>query len=117
MHPPLEHIRLSATAREELIRLKRHVRIEQWNVFCRWAFCLSMADPSRVSAQRNPADSNVEMTWKVFAGQYEDAYLALLLHRCHVDGIAPTGPNLGQQLRAHIHRGIFSPRLKELLAR
>jgi len=117
MQAPLEHIHLSAAAREELIKVKRVVRIEQWNVYCRWAFCLSVSDPTRLSSQKPPADSNVEMTWKVFAGQHEDAYMALLLHRCHVDGIAPTPTNLAQQLRAHIHRGIFSPRLKELLAR
>jgi DNA sulfur modification protein DndE len=117
MQAPLEHIYLSAAAREELIKLKRAIRIEQWNVYCRWAFCLSLSDPSRVSSQRPPADSNVEMSWKVFAGQYEDAFYALLLHRCHQDGIAPTQSNLGLQLRAHIHRGIFSPRLKELLAK
>ena len=111
MQPPLEHIVLSAAAREELIRLKRVIRIEQWNVFCRWAFCISVAIPTRVSSQKIPADSNVDMTWKVFAGQHEDAYLALLLHRCHADGVTPTPANLGQQLRAHIHRGIFSPKL------
>jgi DNA sulfur modification protein DndE len=115
MQAPLEHIILSASAREELIKLKRVIRIDQWNVYCRWAFCISMADPSRPTT-RNPADSSVDISWKVFAGQNEDAFLALLLHRCHQDGIDPTLPNVGQQLRAHIHRGIFSPRLKEMLS-
>lgn len=117
MQPPLEHIYLSAAAREELIKLKRVVRIEQWNVFCRWAFCLSIANPARISAQKIPSDSNIDMAWKVFAGHHEEAYLALLLHRCHTDGVAPTPANLGYQLRAHIHRGIFSPRLRELLVK
>jgi DNA sulfur modification protein DndE len=116
MHPPLEHIRLSLEARDELIKLKRIIRIDQWNIFCRWAFCLSMADRSRIPNRKIAADSNVEMSWKVFAGQHEDAYLALLLHRCHIDGIEPTPENLAFHLRAHIHRGIFSPRLKICLA-
>ena len=116
MQAPLEHIRLSNAARDELIKLKRTLRIDQWNVYCRWAFCLSVADPSRVPNRKIPADSNVEMSWKVFAGQFESAYLALLVHRCRVDGVELTNANLAQQLRLHIHRGIFSPQLKSHLA-
>ncbi len=116
MQPPLEHIHLSSRARDELIKLKRVIGIDQWNVYCRWAFCISVADSSPLSDRKIPADSNVEMTWKVFAGQHEAAYLALLVHRCRVDRIPLSPPDLAQQLRLHIHRGIFSPQLKAALA-
>jgi DNA sulfur modification protein DndE len=34
-----------------------------------------------------PADSNVEMAWPVFAGEYQELYLALLKERLVRDGI------------------------------
>ena len=42
----LEHIRLSQTARDQLITLKRRTGIAHWNVLCRWAFCRSLAEPA-----------------------------------------------------------------------
>jgi DNA sulfur modification protein DndE len=103
---PIEHIRLSRQAREQLIRLKRHTGIEHWNVLCRWAFCRSLAEPGAPAPAKIPADSNVEMSWKVFGGRQSDLYLALLKARCLQDGIDPTEENLSQQFRLHLHRGI-----------
>jgi DNA sulfur modification protein DndE len=34
----LKQFRLSAQAKEQLIRLKTRTGITQWNVLCRWAF-------------------------------------------------------------------------------
>ena len=72
----LEHIRVSRQAREQLIRLKRHTGIEHWNVLCRWAFCRSLAEPGVPPPARIPADSNVEMSWRVL-----DVQFRLHLHR------------------------------------
>ena len=33
-------------AKEQLIRLKTRTGIPQWNILCRWAFCLSLAEPT-----------------------------------------------------------------------
>lgn len=103
---PIEHIRLSKQAREQLIRLKRHTGIEHWNVLCRWAFCRSLAEPSVPPPARIPADSNVEMSWRVFGGRHQELYLALLRERCLRDGIEPSDDNLTMQFRLHLHRGI-----------
>ena len=78
---PVSTIRLSVTAREQLITLKRHTGIRQWNVLCRWAFTTSLAELSMPPRQLHPADSNVEMTWKVFGGTHEAVYAALLVER------------------------------------
>lgn len=102
----IEQITVSKQAREQLIRLKRRTGIEHWNVLCRWALCRSLAEPSVPPATRHPADSNVEMTWKVFGGKHADLYLALIEERCIVDGL-PTDPaTVAQQFRLHLHRGI-----------
>lgn len=78
----------------------------QWNVLCRWAFCLSLAEESIPPLARIPADSSVEMTWKVFGGKYEALYLALLRHRCQLDGLGLDDETLATQFRLHLHRGI-----------
>jgi DNA sulfur modification protein DndE len=102
----IETIRLSQQAKEHLIRLKRHTGIKQWNILCRWALCTSLAEPSTPAPVENPADSNVEMTWKVFAGEYRELYWALIRQRCLTDHLEPTELEMGQQFRRHLHRGI-----------
>lgn len=102
----IEHIRVSQQAREQLIRLKRHTGIDHWNVLCRWAFCRSLAEPSVPPPAKHPADSNVEMSWRVFGGRHSDIYLALLKERCLRDGLGVDNDVLAIQFRLHLHRGI-----------
>lgn len=102
----IEHIRLTTTARDQLVTLKRRTGITQWNVLCRWALCRSLAEAAPPPAAKLVFDSNVEMTWRVFAGEYGDELLALVRYRCHVDGFATDEATVGQQLRLHLHRGI-----------
>lgn len=103
---PIEHIRVSQQAREQLIRLKRHTGIDHWNVLCRWAFCRSLAEPSDPPPAKHPADSNVEMSWRVFGGRHSDLFLALLKERCLTDGLDVDDETLATQFRLHLHRGI-----------
>jgi DNA sulfur modification protein DndE len=102
----IKQVRLSAQAKEQLIRLKMKTGVTQWNVLCRWAFCLSLRQPTPPTPLDVPADSNVEMTWQVFGGEAAELYLALLKERCVRDGLAPTDEVLGRQFRLHLHRGI-----------
>jgi len=103
---PLEHIKLSEKARDRLVKLKRVTGIQHWNILCRWAFCTSLAEPAIPSPTKIPADSSVEMTWKVFGGAYEELYLALLRQRCAQDGLGTSDDVLSLQFRLHLHRGI-----------
>lgn len=102
----IEHIRLSQQAKEQLTRLKRWTGIQNWNVLCRWAFCVSLAEPTVPPKTKILIDSSVEMTWKVFGGSYQDVYLALLKERCHRDGLGVSDDILAIQFRLHLHRGI-----------
>ena len=102
----VEHIRLSKQAREQLIRLKRHTGIEHCNVLCRWAFCRSLAEPTPPPPSKIPADSNVEMSWRVFGGRHADLYLALLRARCMRDGFEAYDEELAMQFRLNLHCGI-----------
>lgn len=102
----IEHIRLSRQAKDQLIKLKRITGIEHWNVLCRWALCLSLAEQSVPPQSKIPADSNVEMSWKVFGGRYADLYIALVKERCVRDSLGTDPDTVAQQFRLHLHRGI-----------
>lgn len=102
----LEVIRLSRPARDRLVRLKRTTGITQWNVLCRWALALSLKDMSTPLVKEIVTDSNVEMSWRTFAGQYGDIYLSLLRQRCVHDGDEPTDEAVSRTLLIHLHRGI-----------
>jgi DNA sulfur modification protein DndE len=87
MESPIDRIKLSQTAKDQLLKLRRHTKIDQWNILCRWAFCRSLAEPTIPSPVPIPADSNVELTWKVFGGEMSDILLIALKQRCHNDGL------------------------------
>ncbi|MEW2287085.1 DNA sulfur modification protein DndE [Streptomyces sp. NPDC001356] len=103
---PVDNVRLSQPAKDRLIYLKRTTGITQWNVLCRWALLLSLKDPSTPLVKDIVTDSNVEMTWKTFAGQHGDVYLALLKQRCAAIGQEVSDENVARMLTVHLHRGI-----------
>ena len=102
----LKQIRLSTQAKEQLIRLKTRTGITQWNILCRWAFCLSLAEPTPPTPVEIPADSNVEMSWTVFGGDCHELYHALLMERVIRDGIETSQDHLTRQFRLQLHRGL-----------
>jgi DNA sulfur modification protein DndE len=106
MEPPISNIRLSQTAKDGLTKLKRSTKIDQWNILCRWAFCRSLAETAPPSIIPIPADSNVEMTWRVFGGDIADILTLALKQRCYQDGLGTEPETLNQQFRLHLHRGI-----------
>ena len=102
----IKQIRVSNQARDQLIRLKSRTGIPQWNILCRWAFCLSLSEPTPPTPVDIPADSNVEMSWPVFGGEHHEIYLALIKERCERDGLGTTDDIVARQFRLHLHRGI-----------
>jgi DNA sulfur modification protein DndE len=103
----IKQIRLASQAKDQLVRLKSKTGISQWNILCRWAFCISLAEETPPTPVDIPADSNVEMTWHVFGGEYHEVYLALLQERCIVDGIdIQDDAAVNRQFRLHLHRGL-----------
>ncbi|MEM6392797.1 MAG: DNA sulfur modification protein DndE [Planctomycetota bacterium] len=102
----VETVRVSRPARDQLVTLKRRTGIENWNVLCRWALCVSLAEPSPVRNRRIAADGPIEMSWRTFGGSNAEVYAALVRERCRRDGLASDGPTAAQQFRLHLHRGI-----------
>lgn len=102
----IEHIRLSQTARDQLITLKRRTGIANWNVLCRWALCRSLAEPAPPPFTKLTLNSNVEMDWRTFGGEIGHLLWGLVRMRCHKDGLPLDEETLAQQFRLHLHRGI-----------
>ncbi|PBC83977.1 MULTISPECIES: DNA sulfur modification protein DndE [unclassified Streptomyces] len=99
-------IRLSQAAKDQLAWLKRHTGLTQWNELCRWGLALSLRDPSTPLVRDITTDSNVEISWRTFAGPHGDVYLSLLKQRCAKDGEEPTDAAISKTLLIHLHRGI-----------
>jgi len=105
MNPP-DNIRLSERAKNQLITMKRRTGIQHWNVLCRWAFVLSVAQETRPPEENIPSDSSVEMTWKTFGGSSDALYWGMLLNRAEADGVPMERSDLNHYFRLHLHRGI-----------
>jgi len=106
LDPPVERVRISQAAKDQLIKLKRITKIDQWNILCRWALCRSLAEPTPPSPVAISTDSNVEMTWQVFGGAIADSLAIALKQRCYRDGLPTDRETLATQFRLHLHRGI-----------
>jgi len=106
MKPPIERIRFSKAAKDQLIKLKRVTKIENWNTLCRWALCRSLAEPTPPSTIIIPGDSNLEIEWRTLGGETADILLLALRQRCYNDNLSLDQETLAQQLRLHLHRGI-----------
>ena len=102
----LESIRLGKKAKSQLITLKRKTGVANWNILCRWAFAVSIAENTRPRPTNDSFDDGVEMTWRTFAGDYAAIYEGLLCLKCKESDIAITSSNLNKQLRDHLSRGI-----------
>lgn len=102
----LETVRISQRAKDQLLRAKRDTGIKNWNILCRWALCLSLAEPSIPAPARIPLDSSVEMTWRTFAGDESELYLAIIRQRLFDDGLPTDDETVTEQFKLHLHRGV-----------
>jgi DNA sulfur modification protein DndE len=59
--------------------------------------------PSPITILQN---SNLEITWYEFSGQFSDVLLLALKQRCYNDGLSTDKETLAIQFHLHLHRGI-----------
>lgn len=101
-----KQFKLSQPEKEKLIRIKARTGIQNWNIICRWALCWSLKEPSIPGGVDPQSDSNVEMTWNTFAGEYSEIYEELIRLRCLKDGLSEDTETLLRYFRLHLNRGI-----------
>ena len=102
----VKQIKLSSQAKEKLSRLKGKTGIKNWNVLCRWAFCYSLGENTVPTDIPINSDSNVEMSWYTFAGEYSDLYEALIIEWCRDKNLSIDEDTLSKYFKLHLERGI-----------
>ena len=115
MSNSIDTIRLSEKQKQQLITLKRKTGIENWNVLCRWALCMSLAEPTVPPREEIPSDSNVEMSWKVFAGEQAEVYLAVLRHAYQQQYNKIGVISFNEFVKLHLSRGLSFSLKKKFL--
>lgn len=102
----VKQIKLSQKSKEQLSRLKAKTGINNWNVLCRWALCYSLSEKTIPADIPIVSDSNVEMSWYTFGGEYYELYEALVKSWCIKMEIQLTDENLIKYFRLNLERGI-----------
>lgn len=101
-----KQIKLTNVSKDRLSRLKGKTGIKNWNILCRWAFCYSISENTLPTDIPIVADSNVEMSWYTFGGEYSDIYDAIMIAWCKKMGLSTDEENLVKYFKLHIERGI-----------
>ena len=102
----IDPVKVSERAKNQLITLKRRTGVENWNVICRYALTRSIAEPSLPPEEHIPLNSNIEMSWKTFGGEYSDIYEQLIRTRAIHDIPDASEEVIKRQFYLHLHRGI-----------
>ncbi len=102
----IERVKLSAAAKQQLSTLKKKTGIEHYNVICRHALCVSLANESKVPDENIQFAGGLEIDWKVFAGESDDTLLNVLISRALIDDGDSSPANVRKTLTGHLHRGL-----------
>ena len=102
----VKQIKLSNASKDKLGRLKGKTGIKNWNILCRWALCFSLSENTIPTDVPIVADSNVEMSWLTFAGEYHELYEALIKEWCIDNDLGTDNDTIAKYFKLHLERGI-----------
>src|SRR5688572_11659506 len=102
----IDRLRLTASAKQQLITLKRRTGIEHYNVLCRHALCVSLANTAPAPDEHHQFANGLEIEWKTFAGDADSTYLNLLILRSLADEGDAAPASVRRTLVQHVHRGL-----------
>lgn len=102
----IKQVHLSQQARDHLSRLKGKTGIKNWNILCRWALCYSLAENTMPTDIPLANDSNLEMSWYTFGGEYCEIYEALVKAWCINMGLPTDDETVAKYFRLNLERGI-----------
>lgn len=102
----VKQVRLSQRSKEKLSRLKGKTGIKNWNILCRWALCYSLGEKTLPTDIEIQADSNLEMSWYTFGGEYSELYDALMRAWCIEMKLPTDEKTLSKYFYLNLERGI-----------
>ena len=80
--------------------------IKNWNILSRWALCYSFSENTIPTDLAIPADSNLEMSWYTFGGEYHELYEALVKAWCIRMNLPTDDEMVAKYFRLNLERGI-----------
>ena len=101
----IEQLRTSSTVKNLLTRIKGITSIQNWNVLCRWGFCLSIKQSS-VPRMVDEKLDGIEIDYDTLVGKNKNIYTQLLINNLRHHNIEVNKENLTKYLYAHVNRGI-----------
>ena len=102
----VKQVKISNQSKERLSRLKGKTGIKNWNILCRWALCYSLSEHTVPTDLPIALDSNVEMSWYTFGGEYNELYEALVYAWCEEMGLPTDEDTVSKYFKLHLERGI-----------
>lgn len=102
----IKQVRLSQQAKDQLSRLKGKTGIKNWNILCRWALCYSLSEKTLPTDIPITRDSNLEMSWLTFGGDYFELYEALVKAWCIRMQLPTNDETVAKYFRLNLERGI-----------
>ena len=102
----IKQVRLSQQAKDQLSRLKGKTGIKNWNILCRWPLCYSLSEKTLPTDIPIARDSNLEMSWLTFGGDYFELYEALVKAWCIRMQLPTNDETVAKYFRLNLERGI-----------
>lgn len=102
----IKQVHLSQQAKDQLSRLKAKTGIKNWNILCRWALAYSLSENTAPTDVPLAMDSNLEMSWYTFGGEYYEVYEALIKAWCIRMGLPNDDETVVKYFRLNLERGI-----------
>ena len=112
----IDILRTSSNVKSSLTRIKTITGISNWNIICRWAFCLSLKQTSLPREVEEKLDG-VEIDYDTLVGKNKSIYTQLLINNLVTHNVALDKKNLTKYLYAHVNRGvniIYTNKLKDI---
>ena len=116
MNFTIDLLRTSASVRNSLTRIKTITGIPNWNIICRWAFCLSLKQTSLPREVDEKLDG-IEIDYDTLVGKNKSIYTQLLINNLASHKGEIEKKNLTKYLYAHVNRGvniIYTNKIKDI---
>ena len=116
MNFTIDLLRTSASVRNSLTRIKTITGIPNWNIICRWAFCLSLKQTSLPREVDEKLDG-IEINYDTLVGKNKSIYTQLLINNLASHKVEIDKKNLTKYLYAHVNRGvniIYTNKIKDI---
>jgi|TARA_B100001540_G_scaffold280715_1_gene270270 DNA sulfur modification protein DndE len=116
MDTNIDILRTSMNVKNSLTRIKSITGISNWNILCRWAFCLSVKQTSLPREVEEKLDG-IEIDYDTLVGKNKSIYTQLLINNLVSHKEEINKKNLTKYLNAHVNRGvniIYTNKLKDI---